>query len=237
MYLILLVANQPCKNLSPSTQGRSQARSAVPRKQNMLSLRKRSQAAVFAEMLTSPTAAARSHPCSGCVEVGAWGTHSPVGLLAEECLGCVSAPGCAPQAAPAGKRGRQGQTPALAASKGSGHSLVEKEAHAPSPSCIPSRGCHHVPRTAGKWGEGSLATVSPGGDELWCPGTSGSSQNLLCPDASSQQRGCQQMVLQPTLPRSLVCKGYYWNLSSCLGERLASSALWFGEWSSLHQVI
>lgn len=188
-------------------------------------------------MLTSPAAAARSHPCSGRREVGAWGTLSPKGLLAEECLACVSAPSCAPQAAPAGKRGQQGRTPALAASRAPAALWWRrKPTLLPLPASSP-RGCRHVPRTAGKWGQGSLATVSPGGDELWCPGTSGSNQNLRCPDASSQQRGCQQMVLQPTLPRSLVCKGYYWKLSSCSGEHLASSALWFGEWSSLHQVI
>lgn len=56
-------------------------------------------------------------PVLGSRGSGSVGMRSPMGLLAEECLGCVSAPSCAPQAAPAGKRGRQGRTPALAASR------------------------------------------------------------------------------------------------------------------------
>lgn len=145
-------------------------------------------------------------PCSGGGEGGAEGMRSPAGMLAEKQLGlCVCTRPCSPGSPSgylAGERLPARLDICSCSPLGSCCSLVEEEAHAPSPSHFTPGDAtmSHTPQGSG--GEHPWPPCPLGGNKLWCPGTCGSNQNVQRPDASSQQSGCQQMVLQPTLPRS-----------------------------------
>lgn len=122
--------------------------------------------------------------------------------------------------------GQQGWTP-LSQPPGFLPLFGEEKTHSPALSCVP-RGLPPCPVLhKDLWPPCPLGAISCAVQE--CVGATKSK--------SSQQRGCQQMVLQPMLPHSPVCEGYYWKLSSCLEEQLAPSVPWFGVWSYLHHMI
>jgi len=67
------------------------------------------------------------------------------------------------------------------------------------------RGCRHIPHPAGRWGQGSPAAMSRGAISCGAQGCVGAPKR--CTLRCRQQRGCWQMMLQATLPRSLVSEG------------------------------
>lgn len=148
-----------------------------------------------------------------CLPLWQWQWDSPM-LSCKEVGACPS------------RYGQQGWTP-LPQPPGFLPLFGEEKTHSPALSCVP----HGLPPCPmlhkDPWPPCPLGAISCAVQE--CVGATKSK--------SSQQRGCQQMVLQPMLPHSPVCEGYYWKLSSCLEEQLAPSVPWFGVWSYLHHMI